>query len=377
MGLKLYPETAVINLANAIRSAYGGISTSYRVSDMASAILNIPAGEDNFSVLASVVDGTITEFSYSNQAISVITSWTFYDCRLLERVDCPSITEIQDQAFQSCYSLSSISFPLCSYIGSYAFAFCSNLTAACFPSCVSISTAAFTNCNKISSLSFPLCTIIGSNAFYAIGSGVKSITSEVFPICTTIGSAAFYLCHGLSYVYFPEVTQMLGNTFGGCSSLSTAVFPLCTKIDDSFRGCSHLTSVSLPLCEIVGYQAFYYCSYRLSSISLPACYSIGSNAFAEAYRLSIIDLGSNNLSVNSGVIGASAFRSCRSLLSLYLRYSFTISLSNINAFTSTPISNYTASTSGVYGSIYVPSSLYDTYITATNWATYSSRFVSI
>jgi len=52
-------------------------------------------------------------------------------------------------------------------------------------------------------------------------------------------------------------------------------------------------------------------------------------------------------------------------------------LSNVNAFTSTPISNYTTSTGGVHGSIYVPASLYDTYIASTNWATYSARFVSV
>ena len=52
-------------------------------------------------------------------------------------------------------------------------------------------------------------------------------------------------------------------------------------------------------------------------------------------------------------------------------------LGNINAFVDTPISTRTDSTSGVYGSIYVPSSLYASYISATNWATYSARFVSL
>ena len=54
-----------------------------------------------------------------------------------------------------------------------------------------------------------------------------------------------------------------------------------------------------------------------------------------------------------------------------------IALQNINAFTSTPISNYTTSTGGVYGSIYVPESLYSSYIASTNWVTYSDRFVSL
>jgi hypothetical protein len=52
-------------------------------------------------------------------------------------------------------------------------------------------------------------------------------------------------------------------------------------------------------------------------------------------------------------------------------------LGNTNVFSSTPISNYTTSTGGVRGSIYVPSSLYNTYITANNWSAYAARFVSM
>ena len=44
---------------------------------------------------------------------------------------------------------------------------------------------------------------------------------------------------------------------------------------------------------------------------------------------------------------------------------------------STPISNYTSSTGGVYGSIYVPASLYNDYVTDTNWSAYSARIVSV
>jgi hypothetical protein len=37
-----------------------------------------------------------------------------------------------------------------------------------------------------------------------------------------------------------------------------------------------------------------------------------------------------------------------------------------NAFSSTPIAGYTTSTGGIYGSIYVPASLYESFKTATN-----------
>ena len=72
-----------------------------------------------------------------------------------------------------------------------------------------------------------------------------------------------------------------------------------------------------------------------------------------------------------------AFQQCYNLLSLYLNVSSIPSLQNINVFSSTPISNYTTSTGGVYGSIFVPTSLYSSFISATNWANYSSRIVSM
>ena len=79
----------------------------------------------------------------------------------------------------------------------------------------------------------------------------------------------------------------------------------------------------------------------------------------------------------ASVIYTSAFAYCARLLSLYLMGSSVCTL-NAGAFTGTPIrasSNYPGSSS--YGSIYVPSSLYNTYSTATNWVTYSARMVSI
>jgi hypothetical protein len=53
------------------------------------------------------------------------------------------------------------------------------------------------------------------------------------------------------------------------------------------------------------------------------------------------------------------------------------SLAYTNAFYSTPIAGYTASTGGVYGSIYVPASMLESYKTANNWSYFSDRFVGV
>jgi hypothetical protein len=64
------------------------------------------------------------------------------------------------------------------------------------------------------------------------------------------------------------------------------------------------------------------------------------------------------------------------LTSLYLTGSSLCTLAHSNAFGSTPIGGYSAST-GTYGNIYVPTSLLTSYQNATNWTYFSSRFVGI
>lgn len=210
-----------------------------------------------------------------------------------------------------------------SAIYSYAFACCTQITTANFPSCSNISRSAFTHCDNLTSVSFPLCKYISDYAFaYCV-----RLPSVSFPSCTTIYSNAFY----------------------NCSSLTTAFFPSCTVISNyGFYNCSRLTTISFPLCLVVSQYAFYSCS-SLSTVSFPSCTTIAGMAFAKCYNL----------------------------LSLYLFGSSVVSLTSITAFSSTPISNYTTSTGGVYGSVFVPASLYNSYIAATNWSVYSARIVSV
>ena len=78
-----------------------------------------------------------------------------------------------------------------------------------------------------------------------------------------------------------------------------------------------------------------------------------------------------------GFIDLNAFSYCSVLLSLYILGASIYSLKNINVFANTPISNMTTYTDGINGSIFVRESLYNSYITSTNWVTYSLRFVSL
>ena len=166
---------------------------------------------------------------------------------------------------------------------------------------------------------------------------------------SVIGTGAFAYCYSLTEVSLPSCTSIESNAFANCLRLRTASFPLCTSIKSyTFTCCQSLTTVSIPLCTNIGGYAFSSC-YFLATVSFPLCTSIGSYAFNRCYHL----------------------------VSLYLTGSSIVNLLNSNAFSSTPIGGYTSYTEGVYGSIFVPSSLYSTYIASTNWVYFSSRFVSV
>jgi hypothetical protein len=207
-------------------------------------------------------------------------------------------------------------------IGSCAFYGCNSLTTASFPNATTIGASAFYGCSSLTATSFSNVTTIGISAFY----GCRSLTTASFPNATTIGSYAFYSCDSLTTISFPEATTIGSNAFNNCNNLIVASFPKATTIDaGTFYFCSSLTTVSLP---------------------------------------------------NTTTIGISAFRNCYNLKSLYLTGSSVCKLSASNAFSMTPIGGYSTST-GTYGSIYVPASLLTSYKAATNWTYFSNRFVGI
>lgn len=188
-------------------------------------------------------------------------------------------------------------------------------------------------------------TRIGSYAFAKCG----SITAATFNNVISIYSSAFNNCSNLTQANFPTASRVYAGAFTGCFSLATINMPNISYIESSaFAQCSALTSVDLPKVKTVSSGAFQDCGY-IQMASFPMLSNIGSNAFCYCVRLT----------------------------SLYLLGSSVPTLANVNAFANTPISDYTTNTDGVYGSIYVPTSLYSSYISALRWSSFSARFVSV
>ena len=202
----------------------------------------------------------------------------------------------------------------------------------------------FLYCDQLETLSIPACTLLGASAF----GRCSVLTTASFPNCSIIGSNAFEYCRNLTTAIFPECTQLNNYAFGSCYKLATISFPKCPTIPMSaFYSCSSLTTVIFPVCTKISSCAFYGCR-SLNTVSFPKCTSIAS----------------------------SAFRSCYNLLSFYILTS-TVPTLGTYVFTSTPISNYTTSTGGVYGSIFVKESLLASFKAATNWSAFSARMVGL
>ena len=290
-----------------------GISGTAEIGSAGSEAVEYSENED------AIISRTIT--SYTNDRVKVIGDEVFAYCYSLTSANFPVCTSIGSSAFYFCSSLTSVSFPMCTNIYYNAFNNCQNLKSIIFPACKSLSSNAFYNCRRLTSINFPECIYIGNNAFYSC-----PLISISFPICASIGENAFERCYGLISVNFPECTYIGREAFRYCYSLASISFPMCTIIRDyAFEGCTSLTSVNFPVST-----------------------KIYSNAFIKCYTLSTFILGTSSV----------------------------CTLTNSNAFSSTPYAGYSASFSGT-PYIYVPSSLVTAYQSATNWAYFSSYFSSI
>lgn len=340
MSIARITESLLTDIASAIRSKTGS-NQAFTPAQMASAIQEIPAGlnED------SVIQRTATMFTgnYTNSTASYIASYAFYNCYVIS-VNFLSCTNIKQYAFTECSRLISINFPECTTIGDYAFSRCSQLTSIDFPKCSIIGDYAFMNCLSLNSINFPECTSIGTSVFV----NCSYLTTIDFSKCITIMSSTFKGCTRITTAIFPMCTLISNAVFDGCKSLVTISFPECVTIGDyAFRSCTSLTNVYFSKCTSVGAYAFNV-NTKLTTASFPTCIQFGTQAFCKDYHL----------------------------LSLYLLGSVVPGFGT-NMFSSTPISNYTTSTGGVYGSIFVKASMLASFKTATGWSTYSARMVGL
>lgn len=312
-------RSAWTGLLDTIRSK-AGITGSMTVSQAADAVNSITGGDERFRGL---IERTLSSISDS------------------------SVTEIGEYAFYGNKAITSVNFPNVSIVMTSAFHNADHLQYAYFDSVVKLSGSyTFNNCSSLQSVSMP--------------------------ILSSVGAYAFARCIALSYINFPSLRYMASGAFGNMTALETVDLPNMDAPIKSgaFTNCTSLKSINIPKATLVENDAFSACS-SLSEVVLPKVKNIWSYAFCSCWSLGLASFDSLSS------IASHAFQNCFNLLSLYLLGSSVAKLSTDAVFSSTPIGGYTDSTGGVYGSIFVPTSLYATYIATHPWSYYSSRFVSV
>ena len=333
--ISLYKSGAIT--PTGIKYISTGIAGTAAVSSYAFVVLDLPP-----DLIRERLTGDL--ITYSNSTPTSVASYAFAGTNITS-IDLPNVETIYPSAFQGCLNLSSIYFPKLSSIGSWAFADCTNLT----------------------SFSFPLCTKIGPGANVFLRCGFTSISLP--STCTTLSDGAFAECVNLSYFNGPSLSTILNNIFSDCSLLTQIYLPICSSIGNyAFYKCVELSSINLSACTYLGQYAFSGCS-KLQNVNIPKLKAIPYECFWNCKSLSILSAPA------CSNISGYAFENCSSFMSLYLMSTSVATLSNSNAFNYTPMkySTYT----GSFGSIFVPSSLVDSYKAATNWVNLSDRIVGI
>ena len=229
-------------IGEAIRSKTG-TTDLLTLDGMVTAIEGIETGggTDEASVVAAIIDGSITEIRNDR------------------------VTSIRKDAFSSYKNLTSADFPQVTNIGANAFYFCSALTTVNFPQVTSIGDSAFNSCTKLTTANCPKVTSLGEAAF----DSNSMLTSADFPQVTSIGTSAFNNCYKLTTVNFPQVTSIGSKVFNGCSALKTADFLQAKSINaNAFYGCRVLITLVLrseAVATLANTNAFTNCHHLLGT----------------------------------------------------------------------------------------------------------------
>ncbi|MDR3019301.1 MAG: leucine-rich repeat protein [Treponema sp.] len=156
---------------------------------------------------------------------------------------------------------------------------------------------------SLKTVDFPNVKNIFGYTFY----GCTALEDVNIPELVYIGERTFVDCISLETVDFPKAEYIGKNAFAGCEKLKEANFPLAAHIDNkAFEGCIALESLDLPIVVIIGNYAFADCEI-LEEASFPLVTAIGDSAFAGCEALEKICFP------KAVTIGSEAFASCEKL----------------------------------------------------------------
>ena len=238
----------------------------------------------------------------------------------------------------------------------------------------------------------------GSSSYCVMGSTANNgkvycnMLKEVYvgKNVTSISNSAFRYCYSLASITIPTiVTSIDKSAFQNCYSLASITIPTgVTSISYSaFQSCFSLASITIPnSVTSISKSAFYYC-YSLASITIPTIVtSIDQYIFQNCYSLASITIPTGVTSISN-----SAFQSCCSLASITIptgitsighyafAYCYGMRYYDFSACTSIPALSNKSAFEDIPSDcqMLIPHALYNNWKSATNWATYASKMVSV
>ena len=211
-----------------------------------------------------------------------------------------------------------------------------------------------------------------------IGNGISSFAYNSFHQCqslmsvtipntvTRIAFGAFNTCYSLPFLVVPNsVTTIEYYGFINCQSLKSISLPnTITSIDSgAYYGCQMLDFISIPTSvkNIYPY-AFSYCG-ALTSLTIPEGVTlIDSYAFNDCYSLASVYFPKSLTQ-----IGSEAFSNCCA-----------VKIYDFSKHTKVPTLSAASAFNGIASDceIRVPSSLLNSWKSATNWSSFSNNIVS-
>ena len=321
MANKLYEESNIRDIANAIRNKSGS-SDTYKVSEMANAILNIPSGGGTTPTTVKDVnfydyDGTLvnsytkTEFLElsalpSNPTHSGLTSqgwnWALAEAKSYvtsyDKLDIGQMYTTDDGATRIYIELHDGRLkPTCGFgvNGTVTIDWGDGYTDTVTGTDISLT----------------------QNTQHAYQSEGAYIIKLIPDINTTLSILGDY--YG-SYLLWDNISKTNSSNRAYQNSIKKVEIGNSINIGTyAFQNCSSLSNIIIPSSVTnIGTYAFSYCS-SLSSITIPSSVtSIGTNTFSRCYSLSNIILSNSVTSIGNG-----AFQYCYSLSSITIPSSVT------------------------------------------------------
>lgn len=279
-------------------------------------------GDGTFSVTCmdtEAVEVTVPS-RLAGRTVTMIEVDAFKDCTKLETVHIPAtVTVIEDYSFQECTALKSVEIPASvENIGFYAFYGCSSLEEVFIPASVKeIEMFAFEGCSSLKKIE-----VSDANHAYKAEDGVlfdidgttlirypsaKEDTAYTVPAgCTRIEDWAFIGNTYLEHVDLADVEVLGEEAFYYCTALREITVPAGQKSLDryTFAQCQSLESVTLPEgLETLGRGCFYGC-FALKSIDIPSTVTtIEDMAFFNCGTLKSITLTDAVTSIGERALG--------------------------------------------------------------------------